>query len=160
MNNLIIAIMYSDKELYNKVKDNLTKKYGNIKKESAPYDFDKFTSYYEKEMGKGIVKCFLIFEKVISKKDLIEIKKYITEVEKDFSVDDNRQINLDPGYVNEHELVLASFKSGTNYKEDLGDGVYAHKVLEVKNKKIERYWHTFPDYRVVENQEFFFDTIR
>ena len=56
-------------------------------------------------MGKGIVKCFLIFEKVISKKDLIEIKKYITEVEKDFSVDDNRQINLDPGYVNEHELV-------------------------------------------------------
>jgi len=156
MNNLIIAIMYSDKELYSKVKNILIDKYGSISKESTPYDFDKFTSYYEKEMGKELLKCFLIFEKEIEKKDLIQVKKEITEIEKEFSVDDNRQINLDPGYVNDHELVLASFKSGTNYKEDLGNGVYAHKVLEVKDGKIERYWHTFPDYRVKENQEFFF----
>jgi hypothetical protein len=157
MNKLMIAVMYSDDGLYSKCKNILIEKYGSILKESKPYDFDQFTSYYAKEMGEGILKRFLIFEKEISKQDLIEIKKFITSVEKDFSKDGNRTINLDPGYVNSNELVLASFKRGTDYKEDLGEGVYAHKVLEFKDGKVEQYWHTFPDYRVKENQEFFFN---
>lgn len=154
-NNLIIAVMYSNKETYNKVKAILTEKFKEIKKESDEYSFDQFTHYYEKEMGKNLVKRFLIFNKQIDKKDLIEIKKVTTEIEKEFSINNNRTINLDPGYVNEKELVLASFKKGTNYKEDLGEGVYAHKVLEFKEGKAEIFWHTFPDYRVKENQEFF-----
>ena len=156
---MIIAIMYSDKRVYGQVKDILIKEYGEIKAESDEYDFDQFTSFYEKEMGKGLVKRFLIFVKDIEKKDLIEIKNKITEIEKEFLKDENRTINLDPGYINGDELVLASFKSGTNYKEDLGGGVYAHKVLEFKEKNVERFWHTFPDYRVKENQDFFIDNI-
>ena len=154
-NNLIIAIMYSKKETYNKVKQILEEKFGNVNKESSEYNFDQFTSFYEKEMGRNLVKRFLIFEKDIEKQDLIQIKKQTTEIEKEFSVNEKRTINLDPGYLNEKELVLASFKKGTNYKEDLGQGVYAHKVLEFKDKEAIIFWHTFPDYRVKENQEFF-----
>lgn len=153
--NLLIAIMYSNKETYNKVKTILTEKFGEIKKQSNEYNFDQFTNYYEKEMGKNLVKIFLIFNKEIDKQDLIKIKQQTTNIEKQFSENNKRTINLDPGYVNEKELVLASFKKGTNYKEDLGEGVYAHKVLEFKNQKAEIFWHTFPDYRVKENQEFF-----
>lgn len=154
-NMLIVAIMYSNKDIYGKVKSILIKKFNKIKKESDEYDFDKFTHYYEKEMGKNLVKRFLIFDYNLEKKDLIEIKKQTTEMEKEFAINGNRTINLDPGYVNDRELVLASFKRGTNYKEELGDGVYAHKVLEFKDGKAEIFWHTFPDYRVKENQEFF-----
>ena len=153
--NLLIAIMYSNKETYNKVKLILIGKFKEIKRESDEYGFDQFTHYYEKEMGKNLVKRFLIFEKQIDKKDLIEIKRQTTDIEKAFAKNNNRTINLDPGYVNEKELVLASFKTGTNYKEGLGEGVYAHKVLKFKDGKIEIFWHTFPDYRVKENQEFF-----
>jgi len=156
-NKLIIAIMYSNKEIYNKVKSILIEKFNNIKKESNEYNFDQFTSYYEKEMGKNLVKRFLIFNKEIKKQDLIRIKKQTTEIEKEFSKNNKRTINLDPGYLNDKELVLASFKSGTNYKEDLGNGIYAHKVLEFKDKEPIIFWHTFPDYRVKENQEFFID---
>jgi len=156
-NTLIIATMYSNKEKYDKVKSILTEKFNKITHESPEYNFDQFTSYYEKEMGKNLVKRFLIFNKQINKKDLIEIKKQTTEIEKEFSQNNNRTINLDPGYLNEKELVLASFKKGTNYKEDLGQGVYAHKVLEFKDKKAIMFWHTFPDYRVKENQEFFME---
>jgi len=159
MNKLIIAIMYSDKEIYNKVKEILIEKYQEIKKESNEYNFDQFTKYYEKEMGKNLVKRFLIFNKDIEKQDLINIKKQTTEIEKEFSKDNNRTINLDPGYINKEELVLASFKSGTNYKEDLGQGIYAHKVLEFKDK-VNIFWHTFPDYRIKENQEFFINTFK
>lgn len=108
-------------------------------------------------MGKNLVKRFLIFDYTLEKKDLIEIKKQTTEIEKEFSKENKRTINLDPGYLNDKELVLASFKRGTNYKEDLGEGVYAHKVLEFKDGKAQIFWHTFPDYRVKENQEFFIE---
>jgi len=147
--------MYSSIEIYNKVSSILTEKFKEIKKESNEYNFDQFTSYYEKEMGKNLVKRFLIFNHNTNKEDLIKIKKQTTEIEKEFSKDGNRTINLDPGYLNEKELVLASFKKGTNYKEELGEGVYAHKVLEFKDGKAEIFWHTFPDYRVKENQDFF-----
>lgn len=154
-NQLIIAIMYFNEETYKKAKSILIEKFREIKKESRSYDFDQFTSYYEKEMGKNLVKRFLVFDYKINKKELIKIKKQTTEIEKEFSRDNKRTINLDPGYLNDKELVLASFKKGTNYKEDLGEGVYAHKVLEFKDKKPIIFWHTFPDYRVKENQEFF-----
>ncbi len=154
-NTLIIAVMYSNKETYEKVKSILIEKFNKIVKESSEYNFDKFTSYYEKEMGKNLAKRFLILDYKLNKQDLIKIKKQTTELEKEFAVDQNRTINLDPGYVNDKELVLASFKKGTNYKEELGQGIYAHKVLNFKDKKAEIFWHTFPDYRVKENQEFF-----
>lgn len=153
-NKLVIAVMYSDKAIYGKVKAMLVGKYGGVQKESQEYDFDKFTPYYEKEMGNGLVKRFLILNYIVEKTDLIKIKKETTEIEKEFSKEGKRTINLDPGYVNKQELVLASFKRGTNYKEDLGEGVYAHKVLEFKDG-VKMFWHTFPDYRVKENQEFF-----
>lgn len=153
-NSLIIAVMYSDNEIYNKVKSILTEKFGKMIKESNEYNFDKFTSYYEKEMGKNLVKRFLIFDYNLEKEGLIKIKKQTTEIEKEFAIKNNRTINLDPGYLNDKELVLASFKKGTDYKEELGEGVYAHKVLEFKDGKAIIFRHTFPDYRVEENQEF------
>ena len=147
--------MYSDDSIYQECKRELIKLFDDIFKEGTPYDFDKFTSYYEKEMGKNLVKRFFIFKKQINKQDLKEIKLKTTEIEKKHSKEDKRTINLDPGYISENELVLASFKKGTNYKEDLGDGIYAHKVLEFKDDKAVELWHTFPDYREKENQEFF-----
>lgn len=159
MHKLIIAVMYSDSKVYNSLKTLLVEEFGDAV-ESKDYDFDKFTSYYEKEMGKNLVKRFLVFDFSIEKKDLIKVKKRTTSIEKEFSEDGKRKINLDPGYLSDKELVLASFKKGTDYKEDLGESVYAHKVLEFKDRKVKVFWHTFPDYRVKENQEFFISILK
>ena len=155
---LIIAVMYSDENIYDNCKEELISLFWEISKESEPYDFDKFTRYYEKEMGKGLVKRFIIFEKETSKEELAEIKLKTTDIEKKYSKDGKRQINLDPGYLSENELVLASFKSGTNYKEKISDKVYAHKVLEFKDGEVTTFWHTFPDYK--EHKEFFLKIIQ
>ena len=144
---LLIAIMYSDKSVYDKCRNDLIDSFGGIEKESDEYNFDKFTSYYAKEMGTGLVKRFVVFKKEIDNEGLKKAKLETTETEKKFSKDNRRAINLDPGYLSDKELVLASFKKGTNYKEDVGDGVYLHKVLEFDGKKIITFWHTFPDYR-------------
>ena len=82
---------------------------------------------------------------------MVSIKKETTDLEKKFSVDGKRQANIDPGYIGQYELVLASFKRGRGYKQELGDGVYAHKVLEFDDGGVQTFWHTFPDYK--ENKE-------
>jgi len=147
MPKLIIAIMYSNREIYEDCKKCLIELFGEISNETEEYDFDRFTSYYEKEMGKSLVKRFLIFNQKSSIFDLVGVKLKTTEIEKKYSKNRKRTINLDPGYLSSNELVLASFKKGTDYKEDLGEGVYAHKVLEFKDGKVISFWHTFPDYR-------------
>jgi len=146
-----MAVMYASDELFNNVKDELIQKYGELKAESNPYDFD-FTSYYEKEMGSGLKKKFLIFKKEIIKEDLTEIKLFITEIEKKLSIENKRKVNIDPGYLSENELVLATFKA-KDFKEKISDKVWVHKVLEF-NGKIKEFFHTFADYKVKENQDF------
>lgn len=156
MNNakLLIGIFYSDKEIYLKVIDELKKAFGEIEKQSFEYSFDKFTSYYEDEMGAGLVKRFLIFNKKINKKDLIEIKKKTTEIEKKYSKGEKRTINIDPGAVSKENVVLTSFKK-RDFKEDLGNNIYSHEVLRFENEQIKVFWHTFPDFKSKEVQDFF-----
>lgn len=150
--------MDCDMSLYEKCKKELIELYGEIQVEGQEYDFDKFTKYYQEEMGYGIAKRFLIFKKTLEKKDIADIKIKTTEIEKNFAIDDKRTINLDPGFISKEELVLASFKKGTNYKEQISDTVYAHKVLEFKEDDAIEFWHTFPDYRA--NKEFFLDLVK
>ena len=157
MVKLIIAVMYKNKGIYNNTKTDLVNKFGVIAKESKPYNFDKFTSYYAKEMGKGLVKRFVVFKKAVNKKDLAGTKLFTTKIEEKYSKNNKRQVNIDPGYLSKTALVLASFKKGTNYKEQVSDRVYAHKVLKFKKRKVITFWHTFPDYR--EKKEAFLNWI-
>lgn len=157
MVKLIIAIMYpkNKKKIYNLTKIYLEKKFDKIEKESRPYNFDKFTKYYQKEMGKNLIKRFIIFKKPIKKDNLAKIKLFTTKIEKKYSKNNKRQINLDPGYLTKTDLVLASFKKGTNYKKKISKKVYAHTILEFKGNEVITFWHTFPDYGVKQNQKFF-----
>jgi len=164
MSNLFIAVMWNNMDDYSKVIKTLEQKFGKILKQSEEYDFDAYTNHYEPEMGKGIKKKFLVFEKNIEKHDLVAIKKETTEIEQEFIegedkrkytevlIEGKRKINIDPGYINDKELVLASFKR-KRFKEDLGEGVFAHKVLEFEDGKIVCFFHTFKDYE--HNVEFF-----
>ena len=151
-NLLFMAVMYSSEDIFTKAKNDLILKYGSLKAESSAYDFN-FTNYYEKEMGSNLKKKFLIFNKEISKKDLIEIKLFITEIEKKYSQDNKRTINIDPGYLSSKELVLATFK-GKDFKEKISEDVFVHKILEFKENEIIEFFHTFADYKVKENQKF------
>ncbi|TKJ17120.1 hypothetical protein CEE44_01125 [Candidatus Woesearchaeota archaeon B3_Woes] len=151
VNLLFMAVMYSSEDVFTTAKKDLIAKYSDIKAESSAYSFN-FTKYYEKEMGSNLKKKFLIFNKEISKKDLIEIKHFITKIEEKYS-DNGRTVNIDPGYLSSNEFVLATFK-GKDFKEKISEDVFVHKILEFKEKKIIEFFHTFADYKVKENQEF------
>ena len=150
--NLLFALMYKDSKILEEALTELKNNFGGIISESFEYDF-KFTNYYEKEFGDNLKKKIMIFNKKIEKKDLVKIKNDISKIEKKHSVDGKRAINIDPGYINKKELVLASFK-GKDFKEDFGENVFAHKVLEFDDGKAKEFWHMFPDFKQKELQKF------
>lgn len=153
MGYLLCAIMYPNDELLNKTISILEKEFGKIKCRSEAYNFN-FTNYYEPEFGKNLKKIIIVFEKTIEKKDLIQIREKTGQIEKELSKEGKRTINIDPGYISKTELVLAT-KKGKNFKELLGNGIYAHKVLEFENGETTTFFHTFADYKLEKNLEFF-----
>lgn len=155
MVKFFVAVLYSKKEIYDKTILLLKEKFGEIIIEGKPYDFD-FTDYYSEEMGKDLLKRFVVFKKEIDKKELSQIRKVTGEIEDKFRVNVKRQINLDPGYISDKEVVLASVKK-KDFKENIGNGIFAHKIYSFENNKVKIFFHTFPDYKVEENKKFFLD---
>ncbi len=152
MNNLFIALMYGSVKKKDKAIEKLTAKFGKINYYSEEYPFN-FTDYYEREFGKDLKKQLFIFNKAIEKNDLIDIRNTTEEIEQSFSENGNRTINIDPGYISETGLVLAT-KKEKPWKELLGQGIYAHKIMECKEKQIVTFNHTFADYRSAKVKEF------
>jgi hypothetical protein len=153
MNRLLFAIMYPDKEILDVCVDILEKEFGSIKLIGEEYVFN-FTRYYEEEFGRNLKKQIFVFEKTIEKHDLVKIRSRTGEIEQQLAKEDKRVVNIDPGYISETELALATRK-GRDFKEELGEGIFVHKVLEFKNKEIITFRHTFADYRLEKNLEFF-----
>lgn len=151
--NIFFVIMFSDKKLYLQCENLLVEKFGKIIT-NFTYNFDKFTDYYEKEFGSGLSKTILILNKKLLRQDLKNLKLFSIEAEKKFSYGTKRRINIDPGFFSYKEVVLASLK-GKEFKENAGDNIFYHKVLEFDNGKIKDFFHTFPDYKSTQVKEFF-----
>jgi hypothetical protein len=149
---LVIGIMYSDKEAYEEAIKQLEQKFGEISDKSQEYDFN-FTTYYEEETGKDLKKQIIVFKKLIDRDELAEIKHYTNTIEDEFSKEGKRKINLDPGYMTEHNVILASAKE-LPHKVSIGKGMFGDVVLEYRKGDYEDSRHTFPDYRTPLVKEF------
>lgn len=143
---LFSGTMFSNDELAEKVINILKKKFGKIDFISEEYPFD-FTDYYIPEMGKGIKKRFISFKKLIDREKLAEIKLFTNSLEDKFAKKGNRTLNLDPGYLTFHNVVLASAKE-MPHRIYLKKGIFGDVVLEYKrDKKFVDTIRTFPDFR-------------
>jgi hypothetical protein len=148
--------MYNDDKtsinVLDDVKTKLVEKYGKIESQ-IEYDFD-FTDYYSTEMGSKLKKILFVFKDLIDREKLSEIKTYTNTIEDSCCIDPSskktslqgRKINLDPGYLSMHNVVLASAKE-LPHKVYLNNGIFADVVLEFKNKSFQSSAHTFPDYK-------------
>lgn len=70
-----------------------------------------------------------------------------------------RPVNIDPGYINESRLILASTKD-FSHRIYLRDGIYAEVTLKYRRGRYESFPWTFPDYQSPEYQNFFLETRR
>ncbi len=112
------------------------------------------TDYYEKEMGRGLSRRFICFKDLISPDDLVDLKHYAFSVEQRQSRDGRRMVNIDPGYLAQEKIVLATFKN-FSHRIYIGRGVYADLTLLYRKGRFVPLEWTFPDYREPEVQSFF-----
>lgn len=149
-----IGIMYSSEDLLEKVKKELVNKFGEIEIESEPYDFTKFTSYYEPEIGKKLIKRFLTFKKLMSEDKLVSMKLFINKLEEKYSKNGKRNVNLDPGFLTKEKLVLAT-KKPRAHRIYLGRKVYADLTLLFKKNSCITFDWTYADFKSKLVQDFF-----
>ncbi len=142
---LVVSIITGNKDLFESVCEKLVIKFGEIDYISETLDFD-FTDYYEKELGKDLIRHIISFKELIYPDRLPQIKRFTNDIEDQFLKEgDNRSVNVDPGYVALCHFVLASCKSFT-HRPYLGDGVYADLTLVFRKKTFQALEWTFPDY--------------
>ncbi|MGB9561599.1 MAG: DUF4416 family protein [bacterium] len=147
-------IVRNNPELIKMVKDALEKTFSEIILESRIIPFN-YTNYYQKEMGKELLRFWAGYKKPILPDELPDIKKKAVELEKGFCDEKgNRQVNIDPGYLELSKIVLSSTKD-YSHRIYLRDGVYAELEYQFLKGKYEPVSWTYPDYRDTPAIEFF-----
>lgn len=150
---LISGIIVSPKVALTRIKSPLLEKFGEIDGQSAKIPFD-FTKYYEPEMGKNLTRLWVSFKGLVQPEELVKIKLTTNEIEKEFSREGKRQVNLDPGYITGARLVLATTKDYA-HRIYLGNGIFGEVTLIYKNGKFQPLPWTYPDYCQSDAIEFF-----
>lgn len=141
---LIVGFLSAERNLLDEVLKTLMGTYGPVDWISSVTAFD-YTEYYARELGSKLLRRFATFDRMISPEILPDIKLMTNMVEDRFSKDGKRRVNIDPGYISEAHLILATGK-GYTHRPYLRDGIYADLTLVYKDKAFHVMEWTYPDY--------------
>ncbi len=154
---LFVGVIYRAQHL-DAARRALRRPFGEIDAESEPIPFD-FTDYYEHEMGKGLWRVFLSFARLVDPGRLAEIKTATNRIESRFRDPAvARPVNLDPGYLTEGGIVLASTKPAA-HRICVGGEIYAELTLVYERGAYAPLPWTYPDFRT-DAYGAFFQTLR
>ncbi|MEA3560314.1 MAG: DUF4416 family protein [Candidatus Omnitrophota bacterium] len=145
---LICGLIGKSEDTFKRACRVLSKRFGKIDFKSRLIEFDH-TAYYQRELGTGLKRQFLSFQRLIKPELLPGIKIITNRLEKkslpSFK-DRNRWINIDPGYITEAKLILATTR---NYQHRiyLSKGIYAEVTLRFASGSFQPHEWTYPDYK-------------
>lgn len=145
---LFCGLIYHDIDILHEANKKLVKAFGPVDNESDVFPFDH-TEYYKSEMGENLIRKFISFEEMIPPNKLAQAKNKTIEIEKKLSdqVDNEyqRNINIDPGYLELSKIVLASTKN-YSHRIYLDKGIYAEITLQREHNKFRFLRWTYTDY--------------
>ena len=128
--------MVNDPHLFHFVRQQMELAFGPVDRESERYAFS-FTDYYDEEMGQGLSKQIISFTRLIDKEGLAAAKRQTNEIEALSAAGRDgrrcRNVNIDPGYVSDSKLVLASTKN-FSHRIYVGQGIFAEVTLRYLRK--------------------------
>jgi len=143
---LFVSIIAADRSLMAEAIGQLADQFGDpdFVSEFLPFDY---TDYYSAEMGKGLVRRFVTFERLIRPESLPAVKRCTNALEETFAgAGGARRVNIDPGYVARQHFILATGK-GYSHRPYLDGGIYADLTLEYRKETFRPLEWTYPDYR-------------
>jgi hypothetical protein len=135
----------------------LEQAWGPIALQSDLFDHRE-TTYYEAMMGPDLKKTFFAFKTLVDPAELPQWKTqtndWETVYQKQSKHPEPRPLNLDPGYLTEAKLILASTKD-RDHRIYLSDGIFAENTIHfTKGAWQSRPW-TYPDYQRPDYHQFF-----
>lgn len=145
---LICGILTGQESRLAEIHQVLGDSFGPIDRVSDIWPFDQ-TRYYEPQMGPGLFRQFVAFQRLIDPEDLAVVKLRTNALEADLARQGAgvpRPVNLDPGYVTLSQLVLASTKPSA-HRIYLRQGIYAEVTLQFAHGSWQVLPWTYPDYR-------------
>lgn len=150
---LFTSVIYGPSSPLDECVRSLEEGIGAIEFMSADMPFD-FTAYYEEEMGYSLRRIIITFRELIKREEIVEIKIFTNKLEKVFSSLNKRTINIDPGYIAQEHIILATGK-GYSHRPYLGKGVYADLTLIFAKDDFRGLEWTYPDYGSAHMRELF-----
>ena len=159
---LFIGMLSSEISLFDELKGKLKNIFGAIDLESPVCEWNH-TDYYLKEMGIGLKRQFIFFQKLINPETIAEIKLKTIELERKYLNEENptlppfdkggmggfvggRRINIDPGYLDSARIILVSSKD-FSHRIYLGKGIYGEVTLIYSGNNYQILPYTYPDFR-------------
>lgn len=104
---LFIGILYRDEPVRSDVKEFMMRRWGLIDQESEVIPFPAPEKLTE-EMGTPLFRTFVSFARLIDPGEIALIKMACIGLEEKFRYQGKRRVNLDPGYLDAHKVVLTT----------------------------------------------------
>jgi len=153
---LFAGVLSADPALFPAVEERLCSLFGKVELRTEPFPFDS-TAYYDEEMGRPLKRVFYGFCELIVAETISRIKVQTNRIEAEFasrSSGARRPVNIDPGYLEEAKLVLASTKN-FSHRILISGGIYAEVTMRFENREWRALPWTFPDFRTGRYNDFF-----
>ncbi len=154
---LFVGVLSSMPPILPRVEERLAEICGPVDTRSEQFPFD-LTHYYDEEMGTPIYRSFFSFRELADPSEIGRIKVKTNDLESEFAGPTKRPVNLDPGYLEQSKIVLASTK---NYSHRIlvSGGIYAEVTLQFHDGGWRALPWTFPDYKSG-RYDLFFSSLR
>ena len=123
----------------------------DILSETRPFDY---TGYYEAEMGRPLYRRWGFFKELVPQDRLVGIKWQALKIEQQWSLEEKRRLNLDPGLITAERLVLATGKN-FSHRLYLGKGIFGDLALVFSKGTFRPLAWTYPDYQDEQTIEMF-----
>jgi hypothetical protein len=148
---LFAGMISPEPTLFDACSNLLIESFGPLDYESGVMPWDT-SDYYRDEMGKSLYRKFIFFRDLVDPGRLAAVKLFTNSLEGRYVLKDadrpRRRINIDPGYVTEAKVVLASTKD-FSHRLYIGDNIYAEVTLRYgsKERSFTACDHTYFDFR-------------
>ena len=161
-----VAIFSADVQAIERACELAQQAWGSCFRQSDDLPFDQ-TRYYFSAMGQPLYKRLVAFQKPIDPTELVESKQqsnlWETQIQQEFEARAagaqnevvERVVNIDPGYLTEAKVVLATMKD-RDHRLYMGQGVFAEVTLffQLPGRWVDSRW-TYPDYKLPAYHDFF-----
>lgn len=153
---LLVAAFSQDRAALDWARGRLIEAWGPLELESELFEFTE-TSYYARTMGDSLRKVLWAFRDFVDPASLPDRKLTTNAWEQEYAAAHPgplpRPLNLDPGYLTEAKLILASTKD-RDHRIYLDRGVYAENTLYFHAGAWQKRPWTYPDYQRADYHQF------